>query len=33
VAPSRMIFSPTPAGITSNGMLREIDALLVSSAP
>jgi ADP-heptose:LPS heptosyltransferase len=33
VGPSRIIYSPTPAGITSDRMLREIDALLVSSAP
>ena len=33
VGASRMIFSPTPSGITADRMLREIDALLVSCAP
>jgi hypothetical protein len=33
VGPSRMIYSPTPDEITADRMLREIDALLVSSAP
>lgn len=30
--PSRVLYSPTPAGITADQMLRELDALLVSSA-
>jgi ADP-heptose:LPS heptosyltransferase len=30
---SRMIYSPTPDAITADRILREIDALLVSSAP
>lgn len=30
--PSRVLHSPTPAGITADRMLRELDALLVSSA-
>jgi ADP-heptose:LPS heptosyltransferase len=33
VGPSRMIYSPTPDAITADRILREIDALLVSSAP
>lgn len=33
IAPSRMIYSPTPSGITAAEMLRAIDALPVSSTP
>jgi hypothetical protein len=33
VGASRMLHSPTPDSITAAQMLREIDALLVSSAP
>jgi len=33
VGASRMVYSPTPEGITADRMLREIDDLLVSSAP
>jgi len=31
VAPSRMVYSPAPSGITSADMLRAIDELPVSS--
>jgi ADP-heptose:LPS heptosyltransferase len=30
--PSRVLYAPTPAGITADQMLRELDAVLVSSA-
>ena len=33
VGPSRVIYSPTPAGITATDMLRGAESLLVSSAP
>ncbi len=32
VGPSRLLYSPTPAGITADQMLRELDTVLVSSA-
>jgi hypothetical protein len=32
VGPSRLLYSPSPAGIDAERMLHEIDALLVSSA-